>query len=131
MNMVKVTYRGWPAHFICGDRCVFHLNTLLEYNKTKIVVSTVGLMKDPEEVRKVLKQPDNEPYSEIGLNRYFETMAFHAEKRREFWDADVSKEISFDSQWAWSKPEDEWKANKGHLKIVQEISDKILKGQLK
>ena len=121
----KITYRGWPGHFCCGHRCVFHLNTLIEYGTKKIVVSTVGLMLDP-----MNKDENKIKYGEIGINRYFETMAFEAEKRGEFWDANVQKKINFDSPCNYKKVKDEIKANNGHIKIVKEIVDKLKKGEI-
>ena len=120
----KITYRGWPGHFCCGHRCVFHLNTLIEYGKKKIVVSTVGLMLDPmnEDKNKI-------KYGEIGIGRYFETMAFEAEKKGEFGDANVQKQISFDSPSSWGLKE-ELKANNGHIKVVEEIVDKLKKSTI-
>ena len=118
----KITYRGWPGHYCCGHRCVFHLNTLIEYGKKRIVISTVGLMLDP------LNQDLNKiKYREIGINRHFETMAFHAKKDGKFWDADVHKQIHFDSPWNW-KLKDELKANDGHIKVVNEIVNKLKSG---
>jgi hypothetical protein len=114
----KVTYRGWGGHFIGGHRCLFRLNTLIEYKDIKIVVSTVGNYM--EEIN------GNRKIRELGFNRYFETMAFHAKKEGEFWEADVAKEISFESPWSYGKDE-EWKANKGHWDVVDEIC-KGLKG---
>jgi len=121
MGKIKISYRGWPGHFICGHRCVFHLNTLIEFGDTKVVVSTVGLM------RKI--SGDVHEYETIGCNRHFETMAFHATKDGEFWDADVERQICFDSNWAWESVEDEWKANKGHFAVVEELSKKLKSGQ--
>ena len=84
---IKKTERGWPAHFICADRCVFHRNTLLEYQNIKIVVSTVGLMHS------FLKKGE---FEEIGLNRYYETMVFHANHNdTRYYDIDVSRQIGF------------------------------------
>ena len=118
----KITYRGWPGHFCCGHRCVFHLNTLIEYGKNKIVVSTVGLMVDP------LNQDQNKiVYAEIGTNKYFETMVFQAKKMGEFWDANVQKQIYFDSPCSWEL-KNELKANDGHIKVVDEIVNKFKKG---
>jgi len=124
-NGVKITYRGWPGHFICGSRCQFHLNTLLEYGDEKIVVSTVGLLKLTHE---------DEKYETINHNRHYETVAFRAKLDKtphgDFWDADVAQQINFDSEWAWEKPEDEAKAQAGHEKVVQEIADRLVAGNL-
>jgi len=118
MDKVKITYRGWVGHFICGHDCMFRLNTLLEYGDIKIVVSTVGAMKSSL----------SKKYETIGYDRYFETMAFHAEKEGDFWDADVMREINFESEWAWNSLEDEWKANKGHIAVVEEIRNGLIDG---
>ena len=56
-------------------------------------------------------------------------MAFEAEKRGDFWDANVQKEISFDLPWSWGV-KDEIKANEGHIKIVEEIVDKLKKSTI-
>lgn len=121
----KVTYRGWPGHFILGSRCIFHLNTLIEYGDTRVVVSTVGMMKDWH----APKPFSTSVFDTIGFNRYYETLAFLAYKNAEFWDADVSKQVDFDSEWSYSKLGDEWKANKGHWKVVEEIVGKLEDGE--
>lgn len=112
----KITYRGWAGHFICGPRCEFHLNTLIEFGRTKIVVSTVGRLPD---------SLNRDKYTTIGLDRHYETMAFHAEKNGEFWDMNVNRPVDFKSQWSWSKISDEWKANKGHWATVKEIAERL------
>ena len=73
--------RGWPGHFIGALRCSFRRNTLLTCSDTRIVVSTVGDMRD-----------DNGNVEEVGCKRCYETMAFQAEEIGHYWDADVSKE---------------------------------------
>jgi hypothetical protein len=117
---VKITYRGWPGHFILGHRCNFHLNTLIEYKDVKIVVSTVGMLLNKAE----------DAFEEIGHNRYYETMAFYAEKKENFYDADVCKPVEFESRWCYNSIDDEWEANKGHWKVVAEISDKLESGEI-
>jgi len=119
-DKVKITYRGWPGHFICGDRCVFHLNSLLECGDLKIVVSTVGMLKT-----------ENGNYDTIGCDRYYETMAFVAKRENEFYDANVNKQLEIESRCCWGKLKDEWKANKGHWKVIEEIKNKMLNGSIK
>lgn len=111
MKDFKITYRGWAGHFILGDRCGFHLNTLIEYGDIKVIVSTIGR----------LKTHSDKGFEELGHNRYYEIMAFQAQKINEFWDIDVNKEINFESRWAWGNISDEWNANKGHLVVVEEM----------
>ena len=96
---VKRTERGWAGHFICANRCLFRRNTLLECGDIKIVVSTVGLMPTPQEYKKLgISQGDFEP---IGLDRHYETMAFHASTSdTRYHDADVTRQIYFESPWA-------------------------------
>jgi hypothetical protein len=68
-------------------------------------------------------------FEKIGHDRYFETMAFHAYKNDEFWDADVERQIAFNSPWSYSNLSDEWAANKGHWVVVEEIVSKLESGQ--
>jgi hypothetical protein len=77
----KITYRGWPGHFCMGHRCVFHLNTLIEFGEKRVVVSTVGDMRPTARIE------------EIGLDRYFETMAFYAVKEGKYWEANMIKRL--------------------------------------
>jgi hypothetical protein len=118
---IKITYRGIPGHFCCSHRCMFHLNTLIEYGNKRIVVSTVGLMLDP-----MNKDHNKIIYAEIGVNRYYETVAFWAKKNGDFWDANIDRPVEFDSPWAWSNLSDETNAEDGHRKVVQEMVDKLL-----
>lgn len=86
----KITERGWAGHFICAHRCLFRRNTLIDFGRKKIVVSTVGMMRLGEG-----------QFDTIGAGgRYYETMAFFARKEGPYWDADVSKQINFESEWA-------------------------------
>ena len=116
-NNVIRTERGWAGHFIYTDTYNFRRNTLLTYNDIMIVVSTLGLMQV------------NGKFITIGANRYFETFAFHANKNdKRYFDADVTKQVYFDSKWSISKINAEDKANKMHEKVVKEISTKLKKG---
>ncbi len=109
--------RGWAGHFICANRCKFRRNTLLTYNDIKIVVSTVGLMQIDDK------------YETIGAGRHFETMAFHSDKSdTRYNDADVSKQIYFDSDWAIAEIDADDKANEMHEAVVSEITNRLLAG---
>ncbi len=89
-NKVKTTERGWAGHFVSADRCKFRRNTLLEYQDTKIVVSSVGLMVSADKSR----------FEEIGVDRYFETMCFYSNlKDTRYYDIDVRKQIHPHSNW--------------------------------
>jgi len=118
--MVKLKERGWGGHFICANRCLFRRNTLIDGGKKKIVVSTVGGMKN---------------LNDIGIDtiggggRYYETMAFEAHKDGEYWEASVSNELSFESEWSICAdsvdelPDDvDNKANDMHDAIVSELA---------
>ena len=110
--------RGWAGHFICAERCRFRRNTLLEYNNIKIVVSSVGLMVSDGK------------FVTIGINRNFETMAFHSDSNdTRYNDADVSRQIHFNSDWAISEQDADDKANEMHEAVVLEITNKLLAGE--
>lgn len=115
---VKKTERGWAGHFIGANSCRFRRNTLLEYNDIKIVVSTVGLMESSKG-----------GFTKIGHDRYFETMVFHSNlEDTRYYDIDVSKQISFESEWAISEIDADDKANIMHDAVVDEIAFKLLTG---
>ena len=123
LKEVKRTERGWAGHFICANSCRFRRNTLLECGDIQIVVSTVGAMYISGKIE------------EIGLDRHYETMAFHVDpKSGDYKDADVSREIWFDSPSALKvKKTDKYidaKANDMHEAVVKEISDNLAKGCL-
>ena len=126
--MVKRTERGWAGHFICANRCLFRRNTLLECGDIKIVVSTVGLMPTPQEYKKLgISQGDFEP---IGLDRHYETMAFHASTSdTRYHDADVTRQIYFESPWAISEVDADDQANIMHEMVVEEITGKLESGE--
>ena len=125
INEVKVTERGWGGHFILAHRCLFRRNTLLEYKDKKWIVSTVGAYRTPE------NKIDN-----IGHRRWYETKAFEAIEEGGYIEADIMKEIYFDSDWGiWG---DSWEevckncndtpdnvANDMHDRVVSELIDKI------
>ena len=117
---LKITERGWPAHYICAEYCLFRRNTLIEYADLKWVVSTVG---------RQLPAKGYDHWETVGHNRYYETMAFKAEQDGIYWDADTSNPIDFDSEWAIHDCGDdsEFRANEMHDKVVAELSEKIKK----
>jgi hypothetical protein len=118
---LRRTERGWAGHFVRAHRCHFRRNTLLEYGAIKVVVSTVGLMEDP--LREGM-------FATIGHNRHFETMAFHAAKDGRYWDADVSRELTFRSPWAIANADAEDLANDMHEIVVTEITQRMMDGEL-
>ena len=125
INEVKVTERGWAGHFICSDRCLFRRNTLLEYKDRKWVISTVGAYRNREN-----------KMDSIGHRRWYETLAFEAVEASGYIEADIMKQIYFDSEWGiWG---DFWEevckncndtpdnvANDMHDRVVSELIDKI------
>lgn len=113
---VKRTERGWAGHFIGSSLCKFRRNTLLEYGDKAIVVSSVGLMIDRSAGG----------FQEIGAGRHFETMAFHAIKTDRWKDADVEKNVYFDSPCTIAEIDADDKANDMHEVVVAEIINKLL-----
>ena len=87
---MKITERGWAGHFICANHCRFRRNTLIEGAGRRIVVSTVGAMFTDEA----------SGMDTIGHERYYETMAFEAKDCEGYVEADVSKQLDFDSPWS-------------------------------
>lgn len=120
MSYVKRTERGWPGHYVCAHQCLFRRNTLLEYNDIKIVVSSVGNYIMPSKPNEI---------SKIGPSHYFETMAFHADyDDHRYYDADVSNSVSFDSPGSIGIQDADDLANDMHETVVDEISNRLLKG---
>ena len=124
---IKITERGWAGHFCGSGSCQFRRNTLIEYGNKRVVVSTVGNYQ-PQDT------PNNKDKREheIGINRFYETMAFKAKKEGVYWEADVSQVVRFRSNWALSELEQETdlKADKMHDKVVSEIYKKLKKSNL-
>lgn len=117
MTVVTRTERGWPGHFIVANRCLFRRNTLLSTGDTKIVVSTVGLLVVDGKIET------------IGHNRYYETMAFHSKSDDlRYFDADVYRDVEFESEWSIDHTDADDKANEMHEAVVSEISRKLSEG---
>ena len=90
---------------------------MLAYNEIKIVVSSLGLMEIDGK------------FDTVGAGRHFETMAFHADKNdKRYFDADVSKQVYFDNDWAIAEVDADDKANEMHEAVVAEISTKLEQG---
>ena len=123
---VKRTEQGWPGHFCGVSHCLFRRNTLLECGDTRIIVSTVGAMLHP------LPSGGRVRYMPMGSDRYYETMVFHAERVGVYWEANVSREVGFDSEWAVGEieAESDEKANQMHESVVAEITGKLKGGGL-
>ena len=120
---VKVTERGWAGHYFCSHKCNFRRNTLLEYKDKKWVVSTVGAMF----ADKYAIDKNELGFTTIGLDRYYETMAFEAKKEGIYYEANVEKHIDFDSDWCIDKCdfETDQEANDMHENVVKELIKKI------
>ena len=118
---IKITERGWAGHYICSQDCGFRRNTLIEYGKKRIVVSTVGNYQ-PQETG--IKELDNSKRrNQIGWDRYYETMAFEAKKQGVYLEADVTKQLEFNSKWSINKLENktDLEANEMHEDVIKEI----------
>lgn len=133
INGVKVTERGWAGHFICADKCQFKRNTLLEYKDIKWIVSTVGSMPQSEALRNIPEFCSKNGYDTIGLNRYYETMAFEAQEVKDddgniiYYDTNASKIVDFDSDWSIDHIDftTDKLANEMHEQVVSELIEKI------
>lgn len=110
---VKITERGFAGHFCASQWCWFRRNTLIEIGDKRIVVSTVGNYNPPH----------GNKGQEIGYGRYYETMAFNAIKKGIYWEADVSREITFKSKWSINELEFEsdMEADMMHDNVVKEL----------
>lgn len=64
-------WQGSAAHFICGDRCRFHLATIVG----PWLVSTIG---EYVSVLDTQRQGESAGTSEVGYRRLYETMVFRA-----------------------------------------------------
>lgn len=67
----------------------------------------------------------------IGCERYYETMAFEAVKEGVYWEADVSRQLNFESPWSINECEQETdlKADAMHEQVVKELSETLLASQ--
>ena len=125
-NKVIRTERGWAGHFICSPGCLFRRNTLLEYREQKIVVSTVGAL-----LAGSLLSAGARHVEMVGADRYYETMAFHANPSdTRYHDADVTQAVYFDSPWDIRNPDGDDLANDMHEAVVAELTAKLKNGEI-
>lgn len=117
---VKVTERGWPGHYYLAIRCGFRRNTLLQYKDVAIVVSTIGDQRDKDGIPQML-----------GEGYYYETAVFKAEQDGPYLDANVLEMIDVKGSWKVHQDilESDLEANDMHERIVNEIKERILKGE--
>jgi hypothetical protein len=118
---VKRTERGWAGHLCVAADCLFRRNTLLECGDVALVVSTIG---------GYIPQHTCHP-QDIGWNRAYETMAFHVAVNGPYKDADVHRQVSFDSEWALpfnGQPDIDILANDMHEAVVAELTNKMAAG---
>ncbi len=118
-NKVKITERGFGAHFIGNRSCGFRRNTLIEKGEKRVVVSTVGNYQPKGSFNK-----NDKHEHEIGARRFYETMAFEAKKEGVYWEANIGVEVPFTSNWALSELEQEsdLAADEMHEAVVREIA---------
>lgn len=116
MSEVKRTERGWAGHFCAADECRFKRNTLLEFDGTKVVVSTVGRWVPPTEKK----------IERVGWGRYYETMAFIAKKNDKYDDANIDCEVDLmDVDTYIDKPSADIEANEMHENAVSFVSERL------
>lgn len=94
MNKVQMVEQGWPGHYCCAHQCQFRRNTLLKLGDRTIIVSSVGNRRD-----------DRGELVEIGSDRFYETMAFEAERCGPYWSADVGRQVNFRGKCAINREE--------------------------
>jgi len=122
MRKVTRTERGWAGHHILAGRCRFRRNTLLTCGKVSIVVSTIGLSRNLA----------NTGFDTVGAGDcYFETMAFHSKtKDWRYHDADVERNVCFDSPWRIYQIDADDLANDMHEAVVAELTEQLKEGHL-
>lgn len=129
---IKRTERGWAGHFICGVDCNWRRNTLVEdENGRGIVISSVGALPIHYRIGNRLD------FTEIGLNRYYETMMFIAKQDGIFIEADVTQQRYVAGlPWCVSqKPNGKTdleaeEIHENHVKYVMENFDKVYAGNV-
>jgi hypothetical protein len=93
---------------------------LLEYGDVCLVVSTVGNCFDREST----------DTREVGIGRYYETMAFHAAKCGEYWEANVHQQVDIEGKTAVTKARADNEANDMHEAAVKELTKRLIRDTL-
>jgi len=129
-----------PGHFICSSDCRFHLNTRVG----KYIISTVGEYFPDRQVRAIhasIHDPEwhaknnsllgdaydhaymkHFGFTEIGLDRKYETMVFGSKKDTKNACCPYQAVIGNDVDWdSYNEPED---AYKGHMKLCRKWAKK-------
>lgn len=98
-------WQGYPGHFIASEACKFRLCTVVG----KFLVSTIGDYYSRDGERRT-----------VGLDRYYETMVFGAEKRQDCgcYEQDSGNELAC---VGYNEHED---AQRGHIKVCREWATK-------
>lgn len=128
MTQIKKTERGWAGHFIGSPNCAFRRNTLVQYGRKHVVVSTVGCYRPYGEGKPV----------SIGYDRYYETYAFYSDPAdKVYHDIQVDQQVYAPNNVKWSISEKEMKskeidniANKMHEDYVTAIEKMLINGEL-
>ncbi len=93
-------WKGLPGHFICANKCIFRLHTVIG----KYRISTVGAMYEGNKME------------EIGLNRHYETFVFIGDGCKEIDSEGVDLKDFKDPYLA-----DE-QASKNHMRMCEKYS---------
>jgi hypothetical protein len=104
IDQVKVTFRGYAGHCCVSHKCLFHLNSLLEYKDKKIGVSTVGLYVPDLTAEYVKYEPLN------ATDSYFETMAFWSNYNK--FNDYIKNKLGFNVQFLIEKHYNKFMQNK-------------------
>jgi len=119
---VTRTERGWGGHFCRASECMFRRNTLLDNGAEKVVVSTVG---------NLISSTTGDLETLDARESYFETMAFKSDPDdSHYHDIDVQKQVFFNSPNNITESGDDNKANEMHEVVVEELTDKLSKGEI-
>ena len=117
-----------PNDCIRAELFRFRKKTLLKYNDTAVIVSTVGIMNFPMGESVLAEKFNVNPnmFKQIGHDRYYETMVFYADPND---DVDVTREIEFESEWSIDHLDADNEAIAMHENVIREISKRLSEGE--